>query len=56
MGYKVSIPENTVNNYGYQSLGKKDMDFAGYLFKLNVANYPQSPNVYDSLLSFFGAQ
>lgn len=55
LGYKVSIPENTVNNYGYQSLGKKDMDFAGYLFKLNVANYPQSPNVYDSLGDFYEA-
>lgn len=54
-GYKVSIPENTVNAYAYQSLGKKDMEFAGYLFKLNVANYPQSPNVYDSLGDFYEA-
>ncbi|MCD0471404.1 alpha/beta hydrolase-fold protein [Flavobacterium sp. JAS] len=55
LGYTVSIPENTVNAYGYQSLGKKDMDLAGYLFKLNVANYPQSPNVYDSLGDFYEA-
>ncbi|MBF4465434.1 alpha/beta hydrolase-fold protein [Flavobacterium sp. LC2016-12] len=54
-GYKVSVPENTVNAYAYQSLGKKDMEFAGYLFKLNVANYPQSPNVYDSLGDFYQA-
>lgn len=54
-GYKVSVPENTVNAYAYQSLGKKDMEFAGYLFKLNVANYPQSPNVYDSLGDFYEA-
>lgn len=54
LGYTVSVPENTVN-YGYQSLGKKDMELAGYLFKLNVANYPQSPNVYDSLGDFYQA-
>lgn len=55
LGYKVSIPENTINNYGYQSMGKKDMELAGYLFKMNVANYPQSPNVYDSLGDFYEA-
>lgn len=55
LGYKVGVPENTVNVYAYQSLGKKDMELAGYLFKLNVANYPQSPNVYDSLGDFYEA-
>lgn len=55
LGYKVNAPENLVNAYGYQSLGKKDMDLAGYLFQLNVANYPQSPNVYDSLGDFYEA-
>jgi len=55
LGYKVSAQENMVNAYGYQSLGKKDMNLAGYLFKLNVANYPQSPNVYDSLGDFYEA-
>jgi len=55
LGYKVAVPENTVNAYAYQSLGKKDMDLAGYLFKLNVANYPESPNVYDSLGDFYEA-
>jgi predicted alpha/beta superfamily hydrolase len=55
LGYKVSAPENMVNAYAYQSLGKKDMDLASYLFKLNVANYPQSPNVYDSLGDFYEA-
>lgn len=55
LGYKVHVPENTVNVYAYQSLGKKDLDLAGYLFKLNVANYPQSPNVYDSLGDFYEA-
>lgn len=55
LGYTVSVPENMVNTYAYQSLGKKDMELAGYLFKLNVANYSQSPNVYDSLGDFYTA-
>jgi predicted alpha/beta superfamily hydrolase len=55
LGYKVAVPENTINVYAYQSLSKKDMDLAGYLFKLNVANYPQSPNVYDSLGDYYEA-
>lgn len=55
LGYTVSVPESMVNNYAYQSLGKKDMELAGYLFKLNVANYSQSPNVYDSLGDFYTA-
>jgi len=52
-GYKVNVPEQVINNYGYQSLAKKENDLAGYLFKLNVANYPQSPNVFDSLGDFY---
>ncbi|WP_017495283.1 hypothetical protein [Flavobacterium sp. WG21] len=31
------------------------MDLAGYLFKLNVANYPKSANLYDSLGDFYEA-
>ncbi len=31
------------------------MDLAGYLFKLNVINYPKNPNVYDSLGDFYEA-
>lgn len=55
LGYKVNIPEQVVNVYGYQALSKKDNDLAGYLFKLNVANYPESPNVFDSLGDFYEA-
>ncbi|MBF4517918.1 alpha/beta hydrolase [Flavobacterium sp. ANB] len=54
-GYKVSVPERVVNVYGYQALSKKDNDFAGYLFKLNVTNFPESPNTYDSLGDFYEA-
>jgi len=55
LGYKVNVREDVVNSYGYQSLGKKDIDLAGYLFELNAANYPESPNVFDSLGDFYEA-
>lgn len=55
LGYKVNIPEQVVNVYGYQALSQKDNDLAGYLFKLNVLNYPESPNTYDSLGDFYEA-
>jgi len=55
LGYQLSVPESVVNNYGYQALSKNNNDLAVYLFKLNVANYPQSPNVYDSLGDYYEA-
>jgi len=55
LGYQLRVPESVVNNYGYQALSKNNNDLAVYLFKLNVANYPQSPNVYDSLGDYYEA-
>lgn len=55
LGYKVTLPEAMVNNYGYQSLASKNNELAGYLFKMNVANYPESPNTYDSLADYYEA-
>ncbi|RZJ54301.1 MAG: alpha/beta hydrolase [Flavobacterium sp.] len=55
MGYKVALPEALVNNYGYQSMGNKNTELAGYLFKMNVTNYPDSPNTYDSLGDFYAS-
>ncbi|WP_240478110.1 alpha/beta hydrolase-fold protein [Flavobacterium sp. ABG] len=55
LGYKVTLPEAMVNSYGYQSLVSKNNELAGYLFKMNVTNYPESPNTYDSLADFYEA-
>ncbi|MWB96083.1 alpha/beta hydrolase [Flavobacterium sp. GA093] len=55
LGYKVNVPEQVINTYGYQALSQKNNDLAGYLFKLNVANYPESPNTYDSLGDYYEA-
>ena len=52
-GYKVLPPESMINGMGYQALGSKQFIKAAYLFKLNVANYPDSYNVFDSLGDYY---
>jgi tetratricopeptide (TPR) repeat protein len=56
MGYKVKPSEELVNSLGYAALSSKHYDDAIYLFKLNVVNYPESSNVYDSLGDFYSAE
>jgi predicted alpha/beta superfamily hydrolase len=48
-GYAIPIPEATLNQFGYQLMGAKKHDDAILVFKRNVALYPASANVYDSL-------
>ena len=48
MGYKVSPPEMSINGLGYYALSQKHYDKALALFEMNIENYPQSGNVYDS--------
>lgn len=49
MGYPVKPGENLINSLGYTMLGKKQWDKAETLFKLNITNYPESANCYDSM-------
>jgi len=50
LGVTLLPPEPTVNGIGYFMLyGMKDVEKAIELFKLNVLNYPESYNAYDSL-------
>jgi predicted alpha/beta superfamily hydrolase len=49
LGYVIIIPENTLNNFGYRLLQNSQFDEAISAFKMNVKNYPNSANVYDSL-------
>lgn len=53
MGYLISPPENMVNGLGYEFLSNKQHAKAGALFKMNVENYPNSSNVYDSYGDYF---
>lgn len=41
--------ENSLNDFGYQILEKKDATGAIQIFQLNAEQYPQSGNVWDSL-------
>ncbi|RLJ64348.1 hypothetical protein CLV86_1465 [Lacinutrix venerupis] len=45
----VFIEEHVFNRLGYNKLKEKEFDEAIELFKINVALYPESSNVYDSL-------
>ncbi len=56
MGYKVAPAESMMNYLGYDALNSKKFKKAESLFKLNVANYPDSYNVFDSYGDFFVAQ
>ena len=48
MGYKVSPPEMNINGLGYFALSQKQYEKAVALFEMNIENYPQSGNTYDS--------
>ena len=56
MGYKVSPPEAFINYLGYDAMAKKQLTKAAALFAMNVDNYPQSSNVYDSYADVLVAQ
>ena len=49
LGWTVLPSEPTVNQLGYAALLGKNVAEAVALFRLNVANYPDSANAYDSL-------
>ncbi len=53
MGYKINPSENLINTLGYNSLYLKNVKLAEYFFKLNVNNYPNSYNTYDSMGDYF---
>ena len=55
-GYTVKPPESMVNDLAYTDLYFKRYDESFYLFKLNVINYPESYNAYDSMGDFYDAK
>ncbi|MEO6188252.1 MAG: alpha/beta hydrolase-fold protein [Ginsengibacter sp.] len=54
-GYTVKPPEAEVNGIAYQFLKAKQYKKAESFFKMNVANYPESFNAYDSYGDYFVA-
>ncbi|WP_071883043.1 alpha/beta hydrolase-fold protein [Hymenobacter swuensis] len=53
MGYAVRPSENQVNSLAYAMLRAKQLKKSKALFELNVANYPNSANTYDSIGDFY---
>ena len=49
IGYLVKPGESLVNGLGYYMLRQKQFIKAEALFKLNIANYPETANCYDGL-------
>jgi predicted alpha/beta superfamily hydrolase len=55
LGYTVLPSQSLVNNLGYSCMGLKKWNKAETFFKLNIENYPQDANVYDSMGDFYQA-
>lgn len=56
MGYTVLPPENFVNEEAYNMMYNNEMDNAFRLFDLNIRNYPNSYNAYDSMGDYYMAE
>lgn len=56
LGYSVLPAESTVNILGYINLENKDYTRAYGFFKMNIENYPESFNVYDSMGDYYIAR
>lgn len=56
MGYEVLPPESLMNGLGYYFMRNDMMEKAVAFFDLNIQNYPNSSNVYDSRGDCFLAQ
>jgi predicted alpha/beta superfamily hydrolase len=48
MGYKISPNEALINSLGYFYISEQKLERAAAFFDLNIKNYPNSNNVYDS--------
>jgi len=53
LGYDNKPDEAMINGMGYQLMQMGKVDLAGQFFKMNVENYPNSFNVYDSLGDYY---
>jgi uncharacterized protein HemY len=49
IGFLIKPDENQVNGLGYYMMSQKQFIKAEALFKLNIANYPETANCYDGL-------
>lgn len=51
--YTLLPAQSTINMLGYNFMASKQYDKAYSFFKMNIDNYPTSPNTYDSMGDFY---
>ncbi len=49
IGYEIPIPEDVINNFGYEALSNGNIQEAITLFKRNIKQNPNSANAFDSI-------
>jgi predicted alpha/beta superfamily hydrolase len=55
LGYTLLPQSSLINNLGYRALHQRQFPVARQLFELNVANFPNDPNLADSMGDYFNA-
>ena len=53
MGYRIYPSENMINTLGYNAIYLKNLSLAEYFFRMNINNYPNSYNAYDSFGDYY---
>ncbi|MFO7525392.1 MAG: alpha/beta hydrolase-fold protein [Ignavibacteriaceae bacterium] len=53
MGYKIYPSESIINTLGYNAIYMNNLALSEYFFKMNIKNYPDSYNAYDSLGDYY---
>lgn len=53
MGYSIIPEESFINELAYPAMALKNLALAEYFFKMNIKNYPNSYNVYDSMGDYY---
>lgn len=55
-GYEILPDERMINSLGYEFLAQQKSDLSFACFDMNVKNYPQSSNVFDSMGDYYAVQ
>jgi hypothetical protein len=53
MGYKINPSESIINTLGYNALYMNNLKLAEYFLKLNIENYSNSDNAFDSMGDYY---
>lgn len=53
VGYTIPVPEDIINNFGYEELNKGNIQEAIKVFKLNIKQNPNSADAFDSITDVY---